>query len=213
MYDLALKDNSDVVICDMADYYEDGSKKTFNCTQYNSVYEVTPSACNKIFKKEIIKNAHFLNGLWYEDLNFTTKIFLNTSKISTLPNLYYNCHARKYSIMNNNNSIKNLDIIDVIDDLKKYAKGNNLYDDNIFKYLIFNHILITTINRVSKQKSKDKKKVIKSLRNYCKLNLKNYKKQDFYKTIPVNRKIIANLNYYGFNNISKIILNIKSKIN
>lgn len=213
MYDLAIKDNSDVVICDMADYYEDGSKKTFNCTQYNSVYEVTPSACNKIFKKEIIKNARFLNGLWYEDLTFTTKVFLTTSKISTIPNLYYNCHARKDSIMNNNNSIKNLDIIKALDDLEDYARKNNLYNENIFKYLVFNHILITTINRVAKQKSKDKNQVIKQLRDYCRLNLKNYKKADFYKNIPINRKIIANLNYYGFNNISKIILNIKSNLN
>jgi len=73
--------------------------------------------------------------------------------------------------------------------------------------------LITTINRVSKQKSKDKKKVIKELRKYCKLNLKDYKKQEFYKNIPNNRKIIANLNYYGFHNSSKMLLNMKSKIN
>ncbi len=212
MYNLAIKDNSDIVICDMMDYYEDGSKKFFNCTKYDSVYKVTPSACNKIFKREIINNIRFLNGLWYEDFNFTTKILLNNPKISTISNLYYNCHSRKVSTMNNNNAIKNLDIITIIEDLKDYAYKNNLFNDNLFEYLIFDHILITSINRVTNQKSKDKNKVIRELRNYCKKNLKNYKTKDFYKSIPVQRKFVASLNYHGLNNISKLLLNIKSHI-
>lgn len=212
MYNLAIKDNSDVVICDMMDYYEDGSKKVFNCTKYDSVYKVTPSACNKIFKKEIISNIRFLNGLWYEDFNFTTKILLNNPKISTISNLYYNCHSRKVSTMNNNNAIKNLDIITIIEDLKDYAYKNDLFNDNLFEYLIFDHILITSINRVTNQKSKDKTKVIKELRDYCKKNLKNYRAKDFYKSIPFQRKFIASLNYHGLNNISKLLLNIKSHI-
>ncbi len=213
MYNIAIKEDSDIVICDMMDYYEDGTTIAHNCTKYDSVYKVTPSACNKIFKNTLIKEIRFLDGLWYEDLNFTTKMLLKEPRISTISGLYYNCNVRNNSIMNNENSIKNLDIIKVIEDLKNYAKENKIYKENIFKYLIFDHILITTINRVSKQKSKDKKKVIKKLRKYCKLNLKDYKKQEFYKNIPNNRKIIANLNYYGFHNSSKMLLNMKSKIN
>ena len=55
MYSLAKKDNSDIVICDMVDHYANYTIY-HNCTKYNSVFEVTPSACNKIFKKELIKN-------------------------------------------------------------------------------------------------------------------------------------------------------------
>ena len=114
--------------------------------------------------------------------------------------------------MNNNNSKKNLDMIDVIDDLIDYTKSQKIYDENIFKYLIFNHILITTINRVSFQKNKDKSKVISNLRKYCHDNLTNYKKLEFYKTIPKARKIIATLNYYGLHNISKTLLITKAKL-
>ena len=180
MYGVAIKENSDIVICDMIDYYEDGTRKFLNCTKFNSIYNVTPSASNKIFRKSFINNVRFLNGLWYEDFNFTTKLLFNNPKISTISNLYYNCHSRKDSTMNNNNSKKNLDIITIIEDLKQYAKQNNLYDDNIIKYLIFDHILITTINRVERQKNLEKSDVIKKLRSYCKQNLKNYKKQPFY---------------------------------
>lgn len=210
MYNKALEDDSEVVICDMLDHYEDGSTKELNCTKFDSVYNVTPSASNKIFKKSIIENLTFLNGKWYEDFNFTTKVLLKCPRISMISEPYYNCHFRLNSTMNNNNSLKNLDIIDVIEDLIHYAKQNGLYDENIFKYLIFNHILITTINRVSNHKNKDKKSVIKQLRNYCILNLKDYTKCEFYNLIPQPRKIIAKLNYYGLHNISKLLLNIKN---
>ena len=212
MYNKALEDDSEVVICDMLDHYDDGTTKKLNCTKFDSVYNVTPSASNKIFKKSTIENLTFLNGKWYEDFNFTTKVLLKGPKISVISEPYYNCHVRLDSTMNNNNSLKNLDIIDVIEDLIHYAKQNGLYDENIFKYLIFDHVLITTINRVTKQNNPDTKKVILTLRKYCHSNLDNYKKEPFYRTISAQRKIIATLNYHGLHNISKIILILKSKI-
>lgn len=212
MYNIAINDNSELVICDMKDHHEDGTTIKLNCTKFDSIYKVTPSACNKIFKKVIIEDLTFLNNKWYEDFNFTTKVLLKGPKISVISEPYYNCHVRLDSTMNNNNSLKNLDIIDVIEDLIHYAKQNHLYDDDIFKYIIFEHVLITTINRVTKQNNADTKKVISTLRKYCHSNLVNYKKAPFYRTIPTQRKIIATLNYYGLHNISKIILTIKSKI-
>lgn len=211
MYNKAIKDKSDIVICDMIDHYID--KKVYhNCTKYDSVFNVTPSACNKIFRKKIICDFKFLLGVWYEDLNFTTKVLFNTNKISNISEGFYNCNCGHTSTMNNNNSKKNLDIIVVIDDVIKYLKENNKYDDDIISYLIFDHILITTINRVATQSSKDKKYVINELVDYCKNNISDYKDKPFYSKISKNRKIIAWLNYHKLYNISKILLKIKSKI-
>lgn len=211
MYFLAKKDKSDIVICDMVDHY---SNYTIyhNCTKYNSVFEVTPSACNKIFRKELIKDFRFLSKLWYEDFDFTTKILFNTNKISNISEGFYHCNCGHESTMNNNNSKKNLDMIIVIEDIIDYLKKNDKYDKNIVSYLIFNHILITTINRVAIQKSIDKKDVIRQLIKYSKDNISDYRRQTFYKNISRNRKIIAWLNYHNMYNLSKIILNIKGKI-
>lgn len=211
MYFLAKKDKSDIVICDMVDHY---SYYTIyhNCTKYNSVFEVTPSACNKIFRKELIKDFRFLSKLWYEDFDFTTKILFNTNKISNISEGLYHCNCGHESTMNNNNSKKNLDMITVINDIIDYLKKNDKYDKNIVSYLIFNHILITTINRVAVQKSNDKKDVIRQLIKYSKDNISDYRKQAFYKNISTNRKIIAWLNYHNMYNLSKIILNIKGKV-
>lgn len=212
MYNKAKKENSKIVICDMVDHYPD---KTIyhDCTHFNTPYEKTSSACNKIFKKDLINNLRFFEEkIWYEDLNFTTKLFLSNPKISTINKGFYHCHAHAGSIMLNNNSLKNLDIIKCIDDIKEYALTNNLYNEEIFSYLIFQHILITSIVRVLRQKSNDKKKVIKTLTKYCQKNIGSYKKYPYYQSIPINRKIIANLNYHNMSNISALLLKIKEKI-
>ena len=211
MYKKAKEKNSDIVICDMIDHYSDHTVY-HNCTKYESVFEVTPSACNKIFKKDVIGNIRFLSKLWYEDFNFTTKILFNTDKIVVINEGMYHCNCGHVSTMSNNNSIKNLDMITIIDDIIEYLKENDKYDKNIVSYLIFNHILITTINRVALQKNKDKKNVLQKLLDYCYINIPDYKTQEFYKNISKNRKIIAWLNYHKMYNVSKMILKIKSKI-
>ena len=108
--------------------------------------------------------------------------------------------------MNNNNSQKNLDILYILDDARDYLKKNNCFDENIYNYLVFDHVLITTINRVSVQKNKDKNKVIKEIIKYCHKNISNYKKYNFYKEISRNRRIIAFLNYHYLYNISKLFI-------
>ena len=208
MYNIAKKEKSDIVICDIVDHYIE--KEIYhNCTKYSSVYKVTPSACNKIFKKDIIGNIKFLSKVWYEDFNFTTKILFNNPSISNISEGLYHCNCGHISTMNNNNSLKNLDMLTIIDDIIDYAKNNNLYDRNIMSFLIFDHVLITTVNRVENQHNKDKKIVLKKLLQYCHKNIPDYKKQKFYEEVPKNRKIIAFLNYNGMSFLSKKIIDLK----
>lgn len=211
MYNLAKKDDSDIVICDMVDHFKD-YELYHNCTKYNSVFEVTPSACNKIFKKDVINGLEFIPKVWYEDFNFTTKILLNTDKISCISEGFYHCNCGHVSTMNNNNSLKNLDMIEVIEDIKKYAKKNKKYDDNLISYLIFEHILVTSINRVAVQKNKDRNMVISRFTEYCRENINGYSKKEFYSSLSRNRKIIGYLNYHKLWRLSKVVLKVKSII-
>ena len=210
MYELAEKENADVVVCDMIDVYQD--KEIYqDCTNFEKLYKTTPSVCNKIFKKELFEKVKFKGKMWYEDLNIMLKIMNNIERISVIHKGYYKCNCRDNSTMRNNNSKKNLDMIWAIDDAKEYQIENKIFDKNVYSYVVFDNILITTINRVQSQKNKDKKEVIKKLRNYCKENIKDYYKQEFYSKIPRNRKIVAFLNYHGLSKISQILINIKRK--
>lgn len=210
MYELAIKDNADVVVCDMVDVYKD--KEIYqDCTNFEKIYQTTPSVCNKIFKKNLFDDVKFKGKMWYEDLNIMLKIMDNIKKISVIHKGYYLCNCRDNSTMRNDNSKKNLDMIWAIDDAKEYLVKNNMFDKDIYSYIVFNHILIETINRVESHKNKDKKTVLKELNNYCRENIKDYRNQKFYKKVSRNRKIVAFLNYHRLSKVSKILINIKRK--
>ena len=206
MVALAEKDNADVVVCDMIDLYKD--KEIYHdCTHFTSILKTTPSVCNKIFRKELFDEIEFKSKMWYEDLNVMLKLADRIKKVSVIHKGYYICNCRDTSTMNNNNSKKNKDIITAIEDAKEYLK-----DENDYNYIIFDHILIETINRVTLHKNKDKKQVIKELVEYCHTHIPNYKKYAFYQEIPRNRKIVAWLNYHHMSNLSRFIINLKQKI-
>ena len=111
--------------------------------------------------------------------------------------------------MSNNNSVKNLDMLIVMDDIIDNAKINNFFDKEIISQLIFEHILITSVNRVSLHKNKNKKKVIKKMIDYCHQNISDYKSKKFYKDRSKNRKIIAWLNYHYLWFVSKTLIKVK----
>ena len=115
---------------------------------------------------------------------------------------YYIVHDN--STMNNEKSLKNLDIIKATEDILKEK-----IDKNIVQTLIVNHILIDAINRVQKQKSKDKKMVIKKLNAFVHKHIKNITKTEVYKNSSFKRKIIILLNYYNLSKISYLILKVK----
>ena len=83
MYDAAIREDADIVICDMEDHYP-----TYvlyhHSSRFDSKFKVTPSACNKIFRRSIVGADLFPVGLWYEDFEFTTKQLMKTEKIATL---------------------------------------------------------------------------------------------------------------------------------
>ena len=214
MYNKLKSVKGDIVICDMVDHFVDGKELYHDCTNYFFKYEKSGSSSNKIFKKLLIDNLKFYEGIWYEDLNFTTKLLMQTNKICTVSEGLYHCNVREISTMTNNNSLKNLDIIVCLDDLKEYLKNNKIKKwKEVYSYLVFSNILIGAINRVSYHKeNKDKSRVLKELTNYCRKNIYDYKKCDFYKSIPRNTKIVAWFNYHKMCYFSKIILYTKKII-
>ncbi|WP_205700190.1 glycosyltransferase [Erysipelothrix sp. HDW6A] len=213
MYNEAEENNQDIVICDMVDHFVDHEIYHQSST-FESKYTVTPSACNKMFRAEFVGDSRFPLGLWYEDFSFTTKLLFQTEKIGTIHRGMYHCHNREVSIMNNENSEKNLDMITVLDDLKDFLISKNLWNDlaYVHNYFIVDHVLITTINRITLHNNKEKNNVIRKFRDYAKSNQVNINKAKSDFNIPSKRILVAKLNYLGFNSLSKLILDIAKKI-
>ena len=177
MYEKAEKEDADIVICDMVDHFPDRTV-CYPSSRFENKFKVTPSACNKLFKRSLVKEDVFPVGLWYEDFEFTTMQLMKTDCISVIHKGLYHCHCREVSTMYNNNSEKNQDILVVLEHLVEYVEKNGWYEKykNVLEYLYIDHVLITSINIVQKQTNEKKKIVINNLRKEV---LKKY--NSFYK--------------------------------
>lgn len=213
MCKLADEHTYDVVVCDMVDHFPTRTLH-HHASEFTNKFKQTPSSCNKIFRRSLAENLRFPEGYWYEDFNFTTKILMQTDHIGRVHEGFYHCHCREVSTMSNNNSLKNLDMLYVIENLIEYAKAQNLYEryEEDLTYIVLEHVLITTINRVALQKNDDKKAVLKQMRAFVQTYCPNFKQHRAYQDLPRNRRIIASLNARGLHQLSAMILKTKSSL-
>ena len=100
-------------------------------------------ACNKVYKKEVLKKIKFKEGYIHEDAFFTYKVFLNAKKISHLGLSKYNyVQQREGSIMNESFTKKRIVVLEAFEErsniLKKLGFHNlvNLSDREYLETLI-----------------------------------------------------------------------------
>ena len=208
LYAAARKEQADIAVCAVNridekgqcyDVFHDGK------TPLSAVGAVW----DKLFRRELIQNIRFPEGLWYEDFEFSGKALLMAQKIVFLrePLYYYRCgHV---STMNNANSVKNLDIIKILDHIRKYGEENGKLKDNEFQGLVLDAVVLDAINRVSAQKTGDRKTVIRKLRDYAKSAIPDLMQCGNFLKEPTNRKIIMWLNYNGLSDLSASLLKLK----
>ena len=213
MYDKAVEEEADIVICDMVDHYPD-REIYHHSSSFADKFTVTPSACNKIFRRTFADGITFPVGLWYEDFEYTTKQLMKTDKISVIHKGFYHCHCREVSTMNNNNSQKNKDMLSVIEHLETFVSENGWKDRyaDVLQYIHLEHILITTINRLECMENTEKREVINFLRKAVLQRYPKFYKSSVLKKLPRNRQIVAILNGFGLSSVSKFLLNMKAKL-
>ncbi len=202
--------NADVVCCDIEEQYADGSRRIVKHSGDKKSLLSTGSACDKVFRRSKVGNIRFPEGVWYEDFEFSAKVESIASETGNVPEPLYTYRIGHSSTMNNNNTLKNLDILEVMERLKAFMLEKGLRED--FEYILINHILLDSVNRVNYQDTSARKEVIGRLRKYVKENLPSLMNCPSYKKESRNRRIIMALNYYGLTGLSKFILNTKKSI-
>lgn len=207
MYNKATTQKADVVICDILEHKSDGTTNYYNATDISNKFSVTPSVCNKIFKSSLAKSERFPAGIWYEDLVYTTRIFMKTDKICAVKKALYHTNLRDNSTMRNQNSLKNLDILTAFELLSNSA-DETLSD--ALEFIFIDHIFITAINRVARHKTKEKGRVIGKLRRIGLEKYPKFYKSNAFKSMPLKRRIIAFLNAYGCHKVSQFIFSFTS---
>ena len=138
MYEKAIKDKCDIVICD---YYEDhnyGLKEIRFPTFPDASLKENPDIlnmvnlgpCNKIYKRSLFKNKdnRFVENLKYEDAPLVVKLLLTAKKIGKVDEClaHYVIHEDSETTTHDERIFDILKITDIIvNDLKKY---NYLHD-------------------------------------------------------------------------------------
>ena len=223
MYNLAKKDNSDIVICGNKNITMDYNIKSIEpVTLFDeanlSILYGKMAVWNKIYKKELIvrNNLQFRNKVWYEDIDFSIILLLNAGKISFLNEPFYNYLERPGSTMNNLNIEKNLDILLAFDEMIDYFQKKQNYQEIYPKleFLALYHIYIASTTRVllTKGDRKKKKDVIFKLREYMNDKFKTFKNNQYKKYMSKNKKIIYHLINMKLYNIIKLIFYVKEKL-
>lgn len=202
MYNNAKENKFDIVFCYYNIVFENNnminSEKLFlkdNDAKTNAFFN-NVGVCNKIYKRELLKDIKFKSKVWYEDLAFTCKVIMNAKKIGFINEGLYNYLQRDGSTMNNNNIKRNLEILDAFDDVLDYINENKKLDKyySQIEFLAIYHIYIAAVVRVINAKNvKDRKKIINTLEGYVEEKFPNYRTNKYLKYLDKNKKIIYTL--------------------
>lgn len=91
---------------------------------------MTPSACNKLFRKSLFAQIEFPLRVWYEDLRTVPKLYPQAEKIFCFENYFpYKYLTREHSIMTSGNIEKTkTDRIAAVDSVLSFYKEADLYE-------------------------------------------------------------------------------------
>jgi len=168
-----------------------------------------PVLCDKIIKRELIYKEdgsylEFVDGVWYEDMQWLIKLYPKINSIGVVNQPLYNYLQREKSITYTYND-KLYDIINNMDNVIEYYKQNDLYEKykDELEYLYARYSFATFMKRLAKSKDK---KIYKAGYKYATEKVKGifpqYKKNKYLKQnglkgyyIKYFNKVLANINY------------------
>ena len=156
MYEIAKKENSDMVECDFYWEYPDKKKEDIGkiYSGKNEMLEkIRVVAWNKLIKREILEKTkiQFPKGYRYEDVEFTYKLIPYLEKVSFLKKPCIHYMQRQGSISNTQNE-RTKEIFDVLEHVIDYYKQNNFYEKykNELEYVYIRYAFCSSLLRIVK---------------------------------------------------------------
>lgn len=136
MYTKAIKEQADIVLCDIEYVWENSDKKILlkglkqveNVTVEKSIYLSPLFAWNKLYRRSLFSDyrLEYPKRLWYEDIPVTLPLFSLVKIVSYVDEVLVHYVQRESSIMGTNDSPKLFDIFVVLDEALNFYKGNDI---------------------------------------------------------------------------------------
>ena len=209
LYSRAMETGADIVYCDFLEHWSDGREALLPAAFQDHPLSAAGSSCNKIFRRSLIGQLRFPEGLWYEDFYFSAVMMARSSHMEYLREQLYVYRRGQESTMNNNNARKNLDMLRIMDLLEQELLPLGRKED--FHFFLINHLILDSISRLARQETEEKKEVIAELRAYAHQKLPHLLRCESFRAESRNRRIIMFLNYYGLENTAQRLLRFNAK--
>ena len=188
MYNKAKEDDSDLVECDFIWEYPD-RKKVDTGKIYNNKKEMLTYArvvaWNKLIKRSLIEEhkMEFPKGLRYEDVEFFYKMVPYYNKVSFVKEPLIHYIQRSSSISNTQNE-RTKEIFTIMDNVIKYYKENNLYEEykTELEYTYARLLLCSSLFRITKiEDAKIRKQLLNETWTRLNNEFPNWKKNEILK--------------------------------
>ena len=207
LIDAAEREHADLALCEVLAHFPDGSTAREYIYREARAMAAAGFANNKLFRRSLIENVRFPEEkLWYEDAEFTAVAIHRAGKIAHLADPLYHYRRGLPSTMNNNNALKNLDLLEVMRHLEEELLPDDRDD---FEFLVLNHVLLDAMNRVQVMTAEDKKDVLWLLRQYVREKIPNLNASRSFREETRNRRIIMRLHYLGLSSLAESLLKLK----
>ena len=169
-----------------------------------------PSACDKMFKKELfVKNDfEFIECTYYEDLGTIPLLAMYTDKIKFTKHYLYHYLKRENSTMNKvKYNAKIEDIFLMIERIATTFKAKKLYDKykEEIEYIYIHHLLRAASIRFLNY---DKYDMVDKIRKIIKENYPKFKENKYFQKYGFKRKLMCKLIYKGNYKTIKILRKI-----
>lgn len=183
MYEVAKKENSDIVECDFIWEYPNKQKQDIGKI-YNGKHEMLEKvrvvAWNKLIKRQILNDTQILfpKGYRYEDVEFTYKLIPYLNKVSFLKKPCIHYVQRENSISNSQNE-RTREIFNVLDNVINFYKEKNFYDEykEELEYVYTRYLLCSSLLRMVKIKNKEvRNNILNETWEKLNTNFPNWKK-------------------------------------
>ena len=208
MYEKAISQNFDIVVSDIKYIYKDHDMIVTSKVDKDlltkedirkNMIDFFPTACNKIFKKELFDKVKFKVGFLYEDVEFMYRLFPHLNSIGVIKESYYNYLQRENAITSTFDS-RVLHYIDNWNGLIEYYKNEGFYNyykkeleycyvRYIYGTMVKNMLNFTDFNEVQNGVDLAIKNVKDNFKNY-RLNKYFYKSIKGLYLVLFNRRLI-----------------------
>ncbi len=218
MYSLAIKNEAEMVICNLQKVDENGNV-TRKLTQIPNMPEkielknnfsvfsdLSYFACNKIFKRELFESRRFKKGIHFEDIQLIPQLLLDCKVIAQTQNYHYQYLERAESI-SKTHTRSGLDILKAVEDVNIYFEQSQYADRKVelknFNILEGVYTFLAYLTFVKDEKVYAE--MNKALNDFCtkhqisKTEILRYQRfqKNYLLSLPLKKKIYYLLNFSG----------------